>query len=269
MFVRAGYIVLTYDKRGVGKSSGVMDGVSFEELADDAVAGARMLQGRPDVDRGRIGFWGLSQGSWIAPLAAVRFGNAAFVLSASGGGLSPEQQELLDTEDTLRRAGFSASDIAEALVFQRTRNNYLRTGDDWVSYLALRRAARGRKWYGYGNTDAFGPLTREDPYWDRTRRFYFYDPATTLQRLACPALFVFGALDTPAGVQANVAALRSVTARFDVRVVPGAGHNLFVGESDPNEALLKSSLRYARGYPKSLVDWAVKHSSPVRNPKPS
>ena len=46
-------------------------GASFEDLADDVAAGARFLQSRREVDARRIGFWGLSQGAWIAPMAAV------------------------------------------------------------------------------------------------------------------------------------------------------------------------------------------------------
>jgi len=62
LFVRSGFAVLTYDKRGMGGSGGSWQNSSFEDLADDAVSGARMLQTRPDVDPRQIGFWGLSQG---------------------------------------------------------------------------------------------------------------------------------------------------------------------------------------------------------------
>ncbi len=40
LFVQAGFAVLTYDKRGMGGSSGNWQTASFEDLADDAVAGA-------------------------------------------------------------------------------------------------------------------------------------------------------------------------------------------------------------------------------------
>src|SRR6185369_2155617 len=70
LYAARGFAVLSYDKRGVGKSTGNWGAASFEELADDAVAGARFLQARTDVAAKQIGFWGQSQGGWIAPLAA-------------------------------------------------------------------------------------------------------------------------------------------------------------------------------------------------------
>ena len=98
LFAARGFVVLSYDKRGVGKSTGNWGEASFEDLADDAVAAARFLQARTDIAANQIGFWGLSQGGWIAPLAASRFPDAAFAIALSGGGLSPAETELFDSE---------------------------------------------------------------------------------------------------------------------------------------------------------------------------
>ncbi|MGH9908127.1 MAG: alpha/beta hydrolase, partial [Pyrinomonadaceae bacterium] len=65
LFAGRGFVVLSYDKRGVGKSTGNWRQASFEDLADDAVAAAKFLQARTDIDRKATGFWGLSQGGWI------------------------------------------------------------------------------------------------------------------------------------------------------------------------------------------------------------
>jgi pimeloyl-ACP methyl ester carboxylesterase len=105
-----GMAVLIYDKRGVGESKGNWGEASFEDLADDATAGAKFLQTHAEIDPKRIGFWGLSQGGWIAPLAASRFPDAAFSVAISGGGLTPASTELFDTEYELQKAGFSAKD---------------------------------------------------------------------------------------------------------------------------------------------------------------
>ena len=75
-----GFAVLAFDKRGVGESTGDWRSARFEDLADDAVSGARYLQSRGDVDGRRIGFWGLSQGAWIAhwpPSASARPGSSS------------------------------------------------------------------------------------------------------------------------------------------------------------------------------------------------
>jgi uncharacterized protein len=265
LLVRRGVAVLTYDKRGMGESTGNWESASFTDLADDAVAGADFLKTRADIDPARIGFWGLSQGGWIAPLAASRFKYAAFVVAASGGGLSPDRQELLDTESALRDANFSASDIDEALAFQNTKNTFMRAGANWDEYQSLQRADKEKKWYGFESTDAWGPELKDDPYWAATRSFYFYDPAPAIQSLRCPLLFIFGDLDTPRAVQENEANLRSWLERSGngdgtIRVFPNAGHNLFFEESDYMATLTKQRLRYIPGYLDFVQSWVAQHA---------
>ena len=79
-FVHQGFATLIYDKRGVGASSGSYKRVGPDEngeavlegLASDALAGVESLKGHDKIDPNRIGFFGISQGGWIAPLAASK-----------------------------------------------------------------------------------------------------------------------------------------------------------------------------------------------------
>lgn len=86
-FARAGYVVLVYDKRGTGDSSGKYQAGSFfdlswnlELLADDAAAAATFLARRPEVRPDSIGFVGFSEGGLIAPKAAELDGKTRFLL---------------------------------------------------------------------------------------------------------------------------------------------------------------------------------------------
>jgi pimeloyl-ACP methyl ester carboxylesterase len=90
-----GVAVLTYDKRGLGGSTGRYQDVDVEnsvellpERADDVAAIVELLATRADIDPERIFLWGASQGGWVAPLAARRSQHVAFVICASGGGSS-------------------------------------------------------------------------------------------------------------------------------------------------------------------------------------
>jgi pimeloyl-ACP methyl ester carboxylesterase len=238
-----GFAVLAFDKRGVGESSGNWRDASFEDLADDAVAAARLLQARPDIDRARIGFWGLSQGAWIAPLAAVRSKDAAFVMTLSGGGLTPAEGELLDSEWELQKAGFTDRDIRDALAFQRAKNDFMRSGSGWEDYAARRsRALQPRApWYALPGTDLNGPATEEHGDWSHLKRFYFYDPALTLRALRAPLLAIFGELDTPKGVELSAKAMTTALSTggnrdFTVRIFPNGRHNLMdMAGAAPNE----------------------------------
>lgn len=80
-----GVAVLAFDKRGGGASSGDANTATYEDLADDVLAGLTYLQSRSVIDADRIGFYGTSNGGYIAPLAAARSQDrVAFIAVRSG-----------------------------------------------------------------------------------------------------------------------------------------------------------------------------------------
>src|SRR5437660_4929794 len=83
-FARRGIAALIYDKRGCGVSTGDWTAASQHDLAEDALAAVLLLKGRPEIDAGHIGLWGMSQGAGIIPLAAVRSPDVAFLIAVSG-----------------------------------------------------------------------------------------------------------------------------------------------------------------------------------------
>lgn len=88
-FADAGVAALVYDKRGAGKSGGEYEGnqsvseKNISLLADDAVAALGALARHPSLRNKPVGFAGISQAGWIAPLAAQRSG-ARFLVLWSG-----------------------------------------------------------------------------------------------------------------------------------------------------------------------------------------
>src|SRR5215211_3232663 len=72
----AGLAVLTYDKRGVGESTGEYDDVGVRTspqrmplLGRDALACLLALKSARGIDPARVGFLGMSQAGWIIPAA--------------------------------------------------------------------------------------------------------------------------------------------------------------------------------------------------------
>jgi pimeloyl-ACP methyl ester carboxylesterase len=264
LYAARGFVVLSYDKRGVGKSTGNWREVGFEDLADDAVAAAKFLQSRTDVNPKQIGFWGLSQGGWIAPLAASRFTEAAFAIALSGGGLSPAETELFDTEYELTKAGYTTDEVKAALTFQRLKNDVIASpdsNDKWEQYAKLRLTAKDQKWYRHPGIDVRGPEKRDDTFWPYMRKFYFYDPAPTLRNSKAPLLAIFGELDTPEGVKANVRAIKQIMDQagrrdYIVKVYPNGRHNLMeVPPDNPSEYVRLK--RFPPGFFEMMVDWTI------------
>jgi pimeloyl-ACP methyl ester carboxylesterase len=264
LYAARGFAVLSYDKRGVGKSTGNWREASFEDLADDAVAAAKFLQARTDIAANQIGFLGQSQGGWIAPLAASRFPDSAFAIALSGGGLSPAETELFDTEYELTKAGYAANEIKDALAFQKLKNEIIASpdsNDKWEQYAKLRLSAKDQKWFRHPGIDVFGAEKRADGFWTYMRKFYFYDPAPTLRTSKAPLLAIFGELDTPEGVKANVSAIKQIMDQagrrdYIVKVYPNGSHNLMeVPPDNPNEYVRLK--RFPPGFFETLVDWTT------------
>ena len=141
----------------------------------------------------------------MAPLAASRFPGAAFAIALSGGGLSPAEQELFDSEYELSKAGYTANEVNDALAFQKLKNEIIALQDKWDEYAKARAVAKDKKWFRHRGIDVYGAEKRDDPFWTHMRRFYVYDPAPTLRASKAPLLAIFGELDTPEGCQSECA----------------------------------------------------------------
>lgn len=99
---RRGVAVLLPDKRGTGQSRGVWQTASFDDFAADARAGLIALRAR--VEAPRFGFIGISQGGWVAPVAASD-GSADFAAAVSTAQVPPRVQLAHETQQTLREDG--------------------------------------------------------------------------------------------------------------------------------------------------------------------
>jgi uncharacterized protein len=105
-FARAGIATLAYDKRTAGYS--LMER-SYSRLADDAIAAADLLRGRPEVDPDEVGIWGHSEGGWVAPLAAERAPQTAFLVVVGANGVTPLRQQTWADTIKMEHAGVRGS----------------------------------------------------------------------------------------------------------------------------------------------------------------
>lgn len=103
-FANAGIVALLYDKRTEGYS---LTERSYAQLAGDALSAVDVLRRRDHVDPGRVGLWGVSEGGWVAPLAAARSDAVDFVVVVGASAVPPAQQEAWAKATRLRSAGVS------------------------------------------------------------------------------------------------------------------------------------------------------------------
>ena len=119
--VQSGFAVLRYD--GPAWVGGSSEGPGFETLeyrVEEAIAAIRYLQSRPDIKPDAVGLWGVSQGGWICQMAAATHADdVAFIISVSGPGVTPVEQEVYRVEMESKAAGFDQNEIAKAVLMRR------------------------------------------------------------------------------------------------------------------------------------------------------
>ncbi|MER6001113.1 alpha/beta hydrolase [Nonomuraea angiospora] len=110
-FARQGLSVLIYDKRSEGYS---LFERSYSQLADDALGAVETLRRQSGVDPAKVGIWGLSEGGWVAPLAASRSKDISFVIVVGANALQPLRQQTWAVAAGLRKAGVHGSFVDRA-----------------------------------------------------------------------------------------------------------------------------------------------------------
>lgn len=118
--VRSGFAVLRYD--GPGWGGGASGSSGFETLdyrVEEALTAVNYLQSRHDIDSSAVGLWGISQGGWVCQMAAASYDGVAFIISVSGPGVTPAEQEVYRVEAESRSVGFDEDEIAKAVLMRR------------------------------------------------------------------------------------------------------------------------------------------------------
>src|SRR5690606_10079131 len=88
---RRGVAVLRVDDRGVGGSSPGAQDATTADYATDVEAGLAWLRARKDIDPGRVGLLGHSEGALIASIVASNDPGVDFVVLWAGQGVSGKE----------------------------------------------------------------------------------------------------------------------------------------------------------------------------------
>jgi hypothetical protein len=231
----AGIAVASFDKRGVGGSTGRWEDAAIVEQASDAICCLERLQG--DVS-GSVGLFGHSEGAWVVMEAAARFPEAACVISSSGPGVTPEQQERYAAQLHLKRAGIADAEIDEV---QRFYDDIIAMMREGASLGDARQRVEERGYPQAFRTLELPVLPPDEAQWRFGAALMDYDPRPALERIRVPTLAVFGSDDPLTPVEESVAVFRE-TVRPDllqIEIFDGAGHRL---EADDPPALIEGYL---------------------------
>lgn len=230
--LEAGIAVASFDKRGVGGSSGSWLEAGIEEQADDLLAG--LDAARAHVPGVPCGVLGHSQGGWVA-VEAARRGAPGFVITSSGPAVTVGAQERYSAR-TAASVDLAAVDeflaLAEAGAAHAELTEWLRTPE-----------------HARGVAHLIGDEEPSEQLWGLLVRLAAYDPLPALRAIGVPLLAVFGAEDDITPVKDSVTVLKSTVDPdlLRVEVLPGGGHRMAPSDSTA----------FVPGYPDVVVDFVV------------
>ena len=244
-FADAGYVVVRYDKRGVGQSGGRPEAATLEDYAGDARTVVRFVARRKDVDPDRVAIFGHGEGSWIALMTAAREDRVAAVVlaaapSGTGADLVLEQQAYLltrlDLPDAEKQARMDLQKRIQAAVLGE---------GDW--------------------TDVPDPLRHQaDTAWFRS--FLSFDPASIIGRVRQPLLLIHGELDRQVAPHhmdrlAELARTRKRPENgVETMMLPGVNHLLVeAGSGDVEEYARLEERPVSPEVSRAAVEWLARH----------
>ena len=267
-----GFAVLAFDRRGGGESTGDAN-ASYEELARDVLAGLKMLQARPDIDSPHIGLYGMSNGGYVAPLAAVRSGGQVAFVAVRSGSARPVGGNIdYEVGNDLRSQGFDERAVDRAVAIRRRVTDFVVQRPEispaaWDSLKAEVNRVADEPWFGWSRT-AWVPLVSvSDPdgraYLATLRSAWEYDPMPYWKQVRMPIYVMLGGLDRSVPSQETASALRSAFSLVKhpdatVRLFPNGDHGLLVADEGRGG---RSEPYYVPDFQAGLVDWLRSHTS--------
>ena len=225
----AGFVVVRYDKRGVGQSGGRADSAQLVDYAEDVRAATRFLGDRKDVDKKRIGVLGYGDGALVAMLATAKFDRVGAVILVNAPGTTGVEANLAQVARGLARSNRTAADKAATIELQKKIQQAVLTGTGW---------------------EGISPALRKQADVPGFQSFLAFDPAKPIGDMSQPMLVVQGQLDTEttpdnADRLEALATARKKNRTVDMLRVPGVNHLLLpakTGEADEYPMLTEHTL---------------------------
>ena len=267
LFPSHGIGTFVYDKRGTGESGGNFS-ADYELLAKDAVAAMREARRLAGARANRVGYWGGSQGGWVAPLAATQ-APVDFVITSHGLAVSPVEEDRESITLDMTRRGYGPDIVAKAMEISDATAGIIASGfkDGYERIDALRTKYGAEPWFKYVHGD-ISFVILDMPHAQARElgsKFAvgirpFYDSMPVLRELKTPQLWILGQddLDAPsAETLRRLKALAQDGHPITFAVFPHAQHAIYEYEETPMPEAKRTNTRHPDGYFSIMHDFII------------
>jgi pimeloyl-ACP methyl ester carboxylesterase len=243
----AGFIVVRYDKRGIGQSGGRSESASLNEFTEDVRGAVKWLADRKDVDSKRIAVVGHSEGGAVALMAAARDKRIAAVVTMAANGVTGAELVLAQQRRALDKTSMTPDEKLVKIDLQRRIHEAVMSGKGWDQIPAeMRRQV---------DTPEFQSILLNDP-------------AKVVPNVKQPLLILQGELDTqvePSNADRleALARQRKNAGPVEVVKVPGVNHLLVPATTgDVEEYATLPDKQVSAKVTDAIVTWLNKTLSP-------
>lgn len=235
----AGYLVVRYDKRGVGQSGGRAESATLSDYADDVLSVVQWLRKQKDVDDRRVHVVGHSEGGAVALIAATRTDDIKSVVTIAAPGVKGSDLILEQQRKALDGLKLPDEEKLRRIDLQKQVMNAALTGQGWEGVDPQVRKQADTPWF---------------------RSFLQWDPTPVVRKVDQPLLILHGELDKQVPIQSaellNGLAAQRKKGPATMTLVPGINHLLVpakTGEVSEYGSLAGARVSAAVG--KAIVDW--------------
>lgn len=234
---RNGIAVLRFDDRGCFASEGNFAAATSNEFATDVEAAVAYLKTRKEVNKGKIGLIGHSEGGLIAPMVAARNKDVNFIVLMAGPGIRGSeimlrQQALIGRANGVKEEDLQASidlntavfkmvdEIADTDTLRVQISNYLREQSKTVAALATNDAKKTEELIDVQVAQLLSPWMLN---------FIRYNPVPALEKVKCPVLAINGSKDLQVPSEVNLKAIETALNKaknknFVIKELAGLNH---------------------------------------------
>lgn len=275
---RNGIAVLRVDDRGTGGSTLGSLKATSDNFAGDVLAGIEYLKDRKEINAKEIGLIGHSEGGMIAPMAATRSNDVAFIVLLAGPGQTGEEVIISQNQQGLK--GLDPLLAAQAMKAVRSILNVAKSNANDADARKQIIDALEKQLASMSDSEkeAFAPIEKAirqqiemmlNPWY---RYFLAYDPRPTLEKVGVPVLALNGENDTQVPAKLNLdlieAALKAGKNKdFTIMSFPKLNHLFQTSTTGETSEYEKIDETFAPVVLFTISDWILKHTT-ISKPAP-
>jgi dipeptidyl aminopeptidase/acylaminoacyl peptidase len=235
----AGYAVFSWDKPGTGESTGkINEGRVIHQRAQIILDAIEVMKKHLDIDPGRIGLWGISQGGYVMPLALSQTKDIAFMICVSCAGVAGDDQLAYQVISQMICDGVPQEKDAQ-LIRLLSELDEARTFETYEEYVHYREVLSALQEIGSDTTTGFrvpGIIPEEAWQVNDPEIEVWWNPVKVIEQVRIPVLVINGDNDTNIDPIQGAYAWRKALDKAgnpnsQVELLPGINHYMFVSES--------------------------------------